>query len=391
MANHPKTEITFSANMVAFLAKLARFSRIAARAGASVSAANRSRLRDFERHSAGRYLERILALVGNEPLQEVRAAFAQAGLDYDRMRRAPDEFLLYDLYVLLHALNRDEKFPGICLRFGLARDLLDLGVLGYTILSCQDLGTAAKIIVKYHRLTSDAFDVTLTRDGNRTFIRQWVKPQHVERRVVIDEEHVTGIRVVLHSLLPDVLIDADIEIQLAHSEPSYGELYRELLPCKLSFGTQETFVAFPTEWLGLPLQTAADTVEAVCESQCDLVLNELNPSDRLVDDLRRLMLAVPANRALKLEDCARKMLLSARTLERRLQTAGTSFRNVDNEIRMQLAAQYLSLGYLSNKEIAHMLNYSQPSTFYRAFKNWHGVTPKEFRAEQNPALASRRH
>lgn len=345
-------------------------------------ASDGSRLKDFERHSASRYLERILALVKNEPVHVVRAAFARAGLDYDRIRREPGEFLLYDLYALLHALNREEYFPGICLRFGLARDLLDLGVLGYTILSCQDLGAAAEIIVKYHRLTSDAFDVTLTRDGNQTFIRQWVKPQHVERRVVIDEEHVTGIWTVLHSLLPDVLAKTDIEIQLAHAEPSYGELYRELLPCKLSFGTQETFVAFPTEWLGLPLQTAADTVEAVCESQCDLVLDELNPADRLVDDLRRLMLAVPANRALKLEDYARKMLLSVRTLERRLEAAGTSFRNVDNEIRMQLAAQYLSLGYLSNTEIAHMLNYSQPSTFYRAFKNWHGVTPKEFRVDQ---------
>jgi AraC-like DNA-binding protein len=319
-------------------------------------------LQDFERHSAGRYLERILTLVGNEPLQAVRTAFAQAGLDYDRIRRAPDEFLLYDLYVLLHALNRDENFPGICLRFGLARDLLDLGVLGYTILSCQDLGTAAEIIVKYHRLTSAAFDVTLTRDGNRTFVRQWVKPHHVERRVVIDEEHVTGIWTVLHSLLPDVLVEADIEIQLTHAEPSYGALCRELLPCKLSFGTQETFVAFPTEWLGLPLQTAADTVEAVCESQCDLVLNELNPSDRLVDDLRRLMLAVPANRALKLEDCARKMLLSVRTLERRLEAAGTSFRNVDNEIRMQLAAQYLSLGYSTTHNRAPSIVHSRTGT-----------------------------
>lgn len=346
-------------------------------------ASDSSHLRDFERHSAGRYLERILALVGNAPLQEARAAFTQAGLDYDRIRRAPDGFLLYDLYGLLHALNRDEIYPGICLRFGVARDLLDLGILGYTILSCQDLGTAAEIIAKYHRLTSDAFDVTLTSDGDRTFVRQWVKPQYVQRRVVIDEEHVTGIWTVLQSLIPNELVEADIEIQLAHAEPSYGELYRELLPCRLSFGMRETFISFPSEWLRFRLQTAAETVEAVCESQCDLVLDELNPADRLVDDLRRLMLAVPANRALKLEDCARKMLLSVRTLERRLEAAGTSFRNVDNEIRMQLAAQYLSLGYLSNKEIAYMLNYSQPSTFYRAFKNWHGVTPKEFRAEQD--------
>ncbi|MGI9287873.1 MAG: helix-turn-helix domain-containing protein, partial [Pseudomonadales bacterium] len=58
---------------------------------------------------------------------------------------------------------------------------------------------------------------------------------------------------------------------------------------------------------------------------------------------------------------------------------GTSFRAIDNEVRMGLAAEYMRLGYISNKEIAYMLNYSQPSTFYRAFKNWFDVTPKEFR------------
>jgi AraC-like DNA-binding protein len=45
---------------------------------------------------------------------------------------------------------------------------------------------------------------------------------------------------------------------------------------------------------------------------------------------------------------------------------------------MQLAAQYLGLGYVSGKEIAYMLGYSQPGTFYRAFKNWYGMTPKSY-------------
>ncbi len=338
-----------------------------------------SGLRAFEQHIAARYLERILALVRHEPPDHLRAAFASAGLDYDRLRREPAISLDYDLYALLHELNRDENCPGICLRFGLARDLLDLGVLGYTVLSCRDLGTAMQVIVKFHRLTSDAFELTLTNDNEWTIVRQWVKPQRVRHRVVIDEEHVTGIWRVIVSLMPDEWAANDVHIQFAYAEPPYGELYRELLPCKQTFCAAETFVAFPTAWLELPLQTADQTVEEVCESQCDLVLNELDPAGRLVDDLRRLILTVPANRAYKLEDVARKMLMSTRTLERRLAAAGTSYLNVDNEIRMHQAAQYMSMGYFSNQQIAHILNYSQPSTFYRAFKNWHGVTPSRYR------------
>jgi AraC-like DNA-binding protein len=338
-----------------------------------------SGLREFEQHIAGRYLERILALVRHEPLHRVRAAFAAAGLDYDRVRREPDKYPDYDLYALLHELNRDEYCPGICLRFGLARDLLDLGVLGYTVLSCRDLRTAIQIIAKYHRLTSDAFELTLTSDDDWTYVRQWVKPQRVRHRVVIDEEHVTGIWLVIASLMPDEWATTDMHIQFAHAKSSYGELYRELMPCKQTFSATETFIAFPTAWGGKPIQTADNTVEEVCESQCDLVLNELDPAGSLVDDLRRLILTVPANRAYKLEDFASKMLMSTRTLERRLAAAGTSYRNVNNEIRMHQAAQYMAMGYLSNQQIADILNYSQPSTFYRAFKSWHGVTPNRYR------------
>jgi AraC-like DNA-binding protein len=338
-----------------------------------------SGLREFEQHIAGRYLEHILALVVHEPPDRVQAAFATAGLDYNQLRRAPPQLHSYDLYALLHALNRDDCCPGICLRFGLARDLLDLGVLGYTVLSCRDLGTAIQVVAKYHRLTSDAFELTLTSDEDWTVVRQWVKPQHVRHRAVIDEEHVTGIWRVIASLMPAEWTTTRMHIQFAHAEPPYGELYRELMPCKQTFSAAETFIAFPTAWGKLPIQTADQTVEEVCESQCDLVLNELDPAGSLVDDLRRLILTVPANRAYKLEDYASKMLMSTRTLERRLAAAGTSYRNVDNEIRMHQAAQYLALGYLSNQQIADILNYSQPSTFYRAFKSWQGITPNQYR------------
>ena len=338
-----------------------------------------SGLREFEQHISARYLARILALVRHEPLDRVQAAFVGAGLDYDHLRREPAKSLDYDLYALLHELNRDEFCPGICLRFGLARDLLDLGVLGYTILSCRDLGTAMQAIVKFQRLTSDAFELTLTSDDEWTIARQWVKPQRGRHRVVINEEHVTGVWLMIDSLMLDEWARTDVHIQFAHTEPRYAELYRERLPCKQTFGAAETSIKFPTAWLELPIQTADHTVVEVCESQCDLVLNELDPAGRLVDDLRRLIMEVPANRSYKLEDIARKMLMSTRTLERRLAAAGTSYRNVDNEIRMHLAAQYMAMGYLSNQEIAHILNYSQPSAFYRAFRSWHGVTPNQYR------------
>jgi len=338
-------------------------------------------LQEFERQIGGRYLERILELVKDEPLEQVRMAFAQAGLDYDRVRHNPGGFVHYDPYRLLHELNRDACCPGICLRFGLARDLLDLGVLGYAVLSCRDLGMAMQVIVKFHRLTSNAFEMAITEEGEWTFARQWIKPQYARWRVVIDEEHVTGIWRVISSLLHSEPSVAETRIEFAHSEPKYGNLCQDLLGRMPEFGAPETSIAFPTAWLGRSVHTADHTVEQVCESQCDQLVEQMRPAGGLVDDVRRLILTVPPNCAPKLDDIAGKMLASTRTLERRLHAVGTSFRKIENEVRMQLAAQYLSLGYMSAKEIAYMLGYSQPGTFHRAFKKWYGVTPKDYAAD----------
>jgi AraC-like DNA-binding protein len=342
---------------------------------------NDHRFQEFEQQIASRYLERILELVKHEPLKQVRLAFAEAGLDYDRVRQNPGGLARYDLYHLLHELNRDACCPGICLRFGLARDLLDLGVLGYAVLSCRDLGMAMEVIVKFHRLTSNAFEMAIIEEGEWTFARQWIKPQYARWRVVIDEEHVTGIWRVISSLLHSEPSMTETRIEFAHSEPKYGNLCRDLLGGMPIFGVPETSIGFPTAWLSRPVHTADHTVEQVCESQCDQLVEQLRPAGDLVDDVRRLILTVPLNCAPKLGNIASKMLISTRTLERRLHAAGTSFRKIENEVRMQLAAQYLALGYMSATEIAYMLGYSQPGTFYRAFKKWYGVTPKVYAAD----------
>jgi AraC-like DNA-binding protein len=335
-------------------------------------------LRDFEKHIATRYLIRIVGLLRNESQVTVRDAFARSGLDFDELRADVERAPAYDLYRLLHELNREQRCPGFGLRFGMARDLLDLGVLGYTMLSCPDLGMAMQVLARFHRLTSRASDVAVRTEGNWTTVRQWVKPNYVSRRRVIDEDHVTGMLLVIRSLLGRGATLENLRIELAHERPVYGGLYKELLGLEPEFGRPATVVGFPAAWLKRSLKTADDTVEQVCESQCNALVKQLNPASELVDSVRRLILAVPPNRSPRLNDVADAMLMSTRTLERRLQDAGTSFRQIDNDVRMQLAGEYLAAGYLSTKEIAYVLGYSQPGTFYRAFKNWYGVTPGEY-------------
>ncbi len=78
---------------------------------------------------------------------------------------------------------------------------------------------------------------------------------------------------------------------------------------------------------------------------------------------------------------ARRLAVSTRPLQRRLNEEGTSFQAVLNATRESLARHYLVNGGLAAGEIAFLLGYEEPSSFYRAFHNWTGQTPERVRAE----------
>ncbi|MDX1486779.1 MAG: helix-turn-helix transcriptional regulator, partial [Acidiferrobacterales bacterium] len=72
--------------------------------------------------------------------------------------------------------------------------------------------------------------------------------------------------------------------------------------------------------------------------------------------------------------------MSLRTLQRRLRAEGTSYKELLEQTRRDLAARYMKESYLSVGEVTFLLGFSEPANFARAFKRWHGVTPTEYRA-----------
>jgi AraC-like DNA-binding protein len=74
--------------------------------------------------------------------------------------------------------------------------------------------------------------------------------------------------------------------------------------------------------------------------------------------------------------------MSSRKLQRQLQSVGTTFYNLLDEVRQNLAQKYLREPDNSITEIGYLLGFSESSAFSRAFKRWMGVTPSEYR--KNP-------
>jgi AraC-like DNA-binding protein len=79
---------------------------------------------------------------------------------------------------------------------------------------------------------------------------------------------------------------------------------------------------------------------------------------------------------------ARRLGVSARTLQRRLGEQGTSFAAIVDEVRRDLARREVALGKRSFGEIAFLLGFSQASAFDRAFRRWTGSTPSAYRRSE---------
>jgi len=88
------------------------------------------------------------------------------------------------------------------------------------------------------------------------------------------------------------------------------------------------------------------------------------------------------------DDAARHLHLHRRTLNRRLSEAGTTFRQVLDQVRFELAREMLSDTRLHIAEIAARLGYRTPSAFTRAFRRWSGNSPAHWRAVAAPTRDS---
>ncbi|MFJ7637885.1 MULTISPECIES: helix-turn-helix domain-containing protein [unclassified Peribacillus] len=82
-----------------------------------------------------------------------------------------------------------------------------------------------------------------------------------------------------------------------------------------------------------------------------------------------------------IQTIAREMGMSDRTLQRRLTDEGRSFKHLLAEVRQEQARVYLTDISLDIKEVAFLMGYEDQNSFYRAFRQWEGVTPSHWRAE----------
>jgi AraC-like DNA-binding protein len=153
--------------------------------------------------------------------------------------------------------------------------------------------------------------------------------------------------------------------------------YRDSILAPLRFDSLQAAVAFPVACLDRPLPTADVVLHQLLEERAAA---DNSGADALFhNEVRRTIRNLLSSGGCSRAAAADHLGMHVRTLGRRLQATGTSFKELLDSTRAEMAKQLLQDTRLSVARVATALGFSDATAFTRAFQNWVGVTPREFR------------
>jgi len=169
------------------------------------------------------------------------------------------------------------------------------------------------------------------------------------------------------------------EICFAH--PAQGPLdeYRQILGCAVRFNCPHMALRFDDEALAAPAKGHDPNLFRLLEAHAARVLAETPVTASFRAQVRREVVQRLRTGEPAIGAVAQALATSERSLQRRLQTEGVSFRDVVDEARHRMAVVYLGDPALSMTDVACLLGYSEAAAFTRAFKRWTGQPPSQTR------------
>lgn len=282
---------------------------------------------------------------------------------------------LVALYEKAAELTGDHNFG---LHIGESVDLSAFDVVGYCALNSPTLGAAFARVARYHSIWTDGALFTLeTADDTSAIVYRYSDPSILEHRQDSEMTLATVTTLCRNIATPD-FTPATVEFQ--HAAPADLSEHRRLFNCPVKFGAPANRLFFPRSFLSMPIAKADASLCALLDRHAEELLTKYPPRDLLIDRVRTVIADEFRGGEPSLERIADHLGLTPRTLQRKLQELGTSYNDVLDQMRRQLAMRYLREPQMAICEVAYLLGFSESSSFHRAFKRWTGLTPKEFRS-----------
>jgi len=158
--------------------------------------------------------------------------------------------------------------------------------------------------------------------------------------------------------------------------------------CRVCFKADRNALVFRNQDLDLPFVTSNEELIAMIEPQLESELRSRATGDGVSELAKQAVRRLLAGRRPTLQEVAHELGLSARTLQRRLTGKGQTFQQLVVATRRELSRHYLRQRSVELNEVAFLLGFENTNSFFRAFHDWEGTSPGEWRNRASKELGA---
>ena len=322
-------------------------------------------------------LAEVLAEQGIGP----EASLSGTGLSAESLSN-PETLTSVRQYITVcnNALRLSET-PETPFRTGSRIPLSAYGMYGFALVCSPTIREYFQVAVKYHRLATPLLSMSWQEQGDHA---SWIFPMdsavaHPDALLrFLMEQQLTQLATHLRAMLEG---DAyrPIRASLSYPAPRHTHLYERYLGCPVRFGQPMSELVYPKAVLSAKPLLAHRLTSKILQETCDRILGEVKTSTGVSGEVYQIIASTPGHSP-SMEAVAKRICTTVRTLNRKLTTEGTSFTQILDDVRCNLASEYLRSTKLSIDDISELVGFSDASNFRHAFRRWTGSTPARYRA-----------
>jgi AraC-like DNA-binding protein len=309
---------------------------------------------------------------------DAHAIFKRAGLDPSLLHQPGERFRFAIVKRLWDLVLRETGDPCFGLKIGQHWHPSMAHALGYAVLASDTLHEAFSRLSRYFKvLTTSRETLSLIR-RNDDYLFLWDDTQCDCR--ISDVEYDEGFAAIVAMMRICAGEDASaLYFNMRRTPPPCETEFKRFFRAPIHYNADENSIALPRTLVEAELPSGNIQVARECDRIIDTYLSHLDRSHVAARTRAKLIEKLPAGTPSE-GGIARALNLSVRSLQRRLSDEHTTFKQLLDDTRRELALQYIRDPSVTITEMTYLLGYSEPANFSRAFKRWTGSSPSAVRA-----------
>lgn len=279
---------------------------------------------------------------------------------------------------LVHAAQELCSDPAFALKWAETVDMAEVSIVGLIMNASRTMGEAFAQMQRYTRLALE-FDANSTEP--RFILEQsngdlWMVDTRQNPNDFPEISETSFARLVCG---PRRFLDQPhvLDVHFTHKDPGYADEYERVFQCPVTFSSRWNAMKLHPDIASWPVQLAPGYVFGILTQHADQLLDKIGGMKTVRASVESLLMPVLHKGEFTADTIAEEIGFSRQTLYRKLQDEETSFGEIVDSLREQLALEYLSAKKASVNETAYLLGYSDAASFSRAFKRWTGVSPRD--------------